>query len=154
MQNNIPDGLRFTLLHRAFRRQLGECVREYGLTGPQFLVLGTLGRLMQNGECDITQKTLEESTHISHATMTELLKKLEKKGFIESHISETDRRCKIISGTAKSESLHQTLEESGAAIFSQLCSGLSDEDVANLLRITDIMLQNAESLPASEYFPQ
>jgi len=153
MEKNIPDGLRFTLLHRAFRRQLGACVRKYGLTGAQFVVLGTLGRLRHNGETDITQKMLEENTHISHATMTELLRKLESKGFIESCVSESDRRCKVISGTDKCESLHQTLEESGSAIFAQLCEGLSKDDVKTLLRITDVMIQNAEVLPSPEYDP-
>lgn len=153
MDSNIPDGLRFTILHRTFRRQLDECVREYGLTGAQFVVLGTLGRLRHDGEQNITQKMLEEHTHISHATMTELLKKLESKGFIESCINETDRRCKVISGTDKCESLHQTLEESGSAIFTKLCEGLSQDDVKHLLRITDVMIQNAEALPSSEYNP-
>jgi len=150
MEKNIPDGLRFTLLHRAFRRQLGECVREYGLTGPQFVVLGTLGRLRHDGEQNITQKMLEDHTHISHATITELLKKLESKGFIESCVNETDRRCKVISGTDKCESLHQTLEESGSAIFAKLCEGLSQDDVKNLLRITDVMIKNAEALPSPD----
>ena len=47
-------------------------------------VLGELGRLERESAGEVTQKALEAAAHVTHPTMTELLKKLEKKGFVSS----------------------------------------------------------------------
>ena len=87
-QHTMPKGLRFTLLHRTVRRRMDEYVRETGLTGTQFGVLGALDRLERETSGEVTQKALEDAAHVTHPTMTELLKKLEKKGFITCRPSE------------------------------------------------------------------
>ena len=101
MERNIPYGVRFAQLHRAFRRQMDESVKEFDLTGVQFGVLAQLGRLRRKGEKNINQTMLENAAHVTHATMTELLKKLEKKGFITISADESDRRSKRIMETKK-----------------------------------------------------
>ncbi len=143
--HTMPKGLRFGILHRTIRRQLDDHVRESELTGVQFGVLGALGRLEHEG-CEVTQKLLEQAAHITHATMTELLKKLERKGFVTCRTSETDHRCKVISSTEKARVLHRAIDELDERIFASLCRGLSEEEIAAFLRITDVMLQNAKEL--------
>ena len=80
MQTIRPQGLRFAILQKTIRRQMDEYVRETGLTGTQVGVLGELGRLERESAGEVTQKALEAAAHVTHPTMTELLKKLEKKG--------------------------------------------------------------------------
>lgn len=144
-QHTMPKGLRFTLLHRTVRRRLDEYVRETGLTGTQFGVLGALNRLEETAG-EVTQKALEDAAHVTHPTMTELLKKLEKKGFVTCRPSEEDRRCKSVSSTQRSEQLRQSLGEFDERVFAELCGGLSGSEIAEFLRITDVMLENAKKM--------
>ena len=144
-QQKIPKGLRFAILQRTMRRQMDDYVRETGLTGTQFGVLGALGRLEHQGG-EVTQKALEEAAHVTHPTMTELLKKLERKGFVACRTSEKDHRCKVIVPAEKARALHQAIEEFDERVFTALCRGLSDEQIANFLHITDVMLENAKKI--------
>lgn len=145
-QHTMPKGLRFTLLHRTVRRRMDEYVRETGLTGTQFGVLGALDRLERETSGEVTQKALEDAAHVTHPTMTELLKKLEKKGFITCRPSEEDRRCKAVSSTQQSERLRRSMGEFDERVFAELCSGLSGGEIAEFLRITDVMLENARKM--------
>lgn len=142
MERNMPMGLRFSLLHRSFKKQMDARLQEKGLTGVQFGVLGQLRRLQRAGQAEINQRDLETATHVTHPTMTEIVKRLEKQGFVACAPSERDRRYKSIRATEKAEALHQEIDELDGAIFAELCRGLSEEDVAALRRITDRMLGN------------
>lgn len=143
MEEPLPIGLRFSLLHRAFRRKMDALLSEKELTGVQFGVLGALIRLEKEGGSEISQRALEERTRLSHATMTEILKRLEKKEFLRSEQSARDRRFKSIRPTEKAYALLGELAEVENETFSWLCRGLSDAQVAELLNATDLMLQNA-----------
>ena len=143
MEESLPIGLRFTLLHRAFRRKMDALLSEKELTGVQFGVLGALSRLEKEGGSEIRQRALEEKTRVSHATMTEILKRLEKKDFLRSEISERDRRYKSIRATEKAYRLKDELAEVENETFSWLCRGLDPQQIRELLNITDLMLQNA-----------
>ena len=134
-------GLRFSLLHRAFRRKLDEHLREQELTGVQFGVLGELARLEEGGG-EINQRALETASHVTHPTMTEILKRLEQKGFIVCRPSAADRRNKCVSSTEKARSLHREIDRLDEAVFQWLCTGLSPEQVEQLTAITDVMLKN------------
>ena len=139
----MPVGLRFSLLHRAFRRRMDELLSEKDLTGVQFGELGALVRLEKDGQNEISQSALEERTRVSHATMTELLKRLEKKDFLRCEQSPRDRRFKIIRPMEKAYALIDELAELENETFSWLCTGLSPEQVESMLSATDVMLQNA-----------
>ena len=143
MEEPLPIGLRFSLLHRAFRRKMDALLSEKELTGVQFGVLGALIRLEKEGGSEISQRALEERTRVSHATMTEILKRLEKKEFLRSEQSARDRRFKSIRPTEKAYALLGQLAEAEDETFSWLCRGLSDAQVQELLNATDLMLQNA-----------
>ena len=143
MEEQLPIGLRFSLLHRAFRRKMDALLSEEELTGVQFGVLMALVRLEKAGEEEISQRALEEKTRVSHATMTEILKRLEKKGFISAEQSQRDRRFKCIRALDRAYRLKEELAEAENEIFSGLCRGMSAQQVKDLLESVDLMLQNA-----------
>lgn len=143
MENQMPVGLRFSLLHRAFRRRMDALLSEKELTGVQFGVLMALLRMEKEGQEDVSQRALEERARVSHATMAELLKRLEKKGFVSTEQSQRDRRFKCIHATEKAYRLKGELAETDNEVFSGLCRGLSGQQVENLLASIDLMLQNA-----------
>ena len=143
MEEQLPIGLRFSLLHRAFRRRMDALLSEKELTGVQFGVLMALLRMEKEGLEDVSQRALEERARVSHATMTEILRRLEKKDFLRTEQSQRDRRFKCIHATEKAYRLKGELAETDNEVFSGLCRGLSGQQVENLLASIDLMLQNA-----------
>ena len=153
----MPKGLRFAILQKTIRRQMDEYVRETGLTGTQVGVLGELS-LGHAGFMGVGAFSgvvaLEAAAHVTHPTMTELLKKLEKKGFVTCRTSEKDHRCKVVSATERAHELHHAIGVFDDRVFTALCRGLSEGEVAEFLRITDVMLENAKNMnDAREPFP-
>ena len=143
MEEQLPIGLRFSLLHRAFRRKMDALLSEEGLTGVQFGVLMALVRMKKEGREEISQRALEERSRVSHATMTEILKRLEKKGFLRTEQSLRDKRFKRIQAADKAYLLKEELAEAEDETFSWLCRGMNDQQVKDLLASIDQMLQNA-----------
>ena len=145
MEHKKPMGLRISLLRRAFMKQLDARLQEKGLTGVQFGVLGQLRRLRRAGQEEINQRDLEAATHVTHPTMTEIVKRLEKQGFVTCAPSERDRRFKSIGPTEKAAALQQEMDELDDSIYQELCRGLTPEEVETFGTILDRMLDNAYS---------
>ena len=143
MEKELPVGLRFSILDRYFRRRMDALLRERDLTGVQFGVLGQLHRLECGGSEEVNQRDLESATRVTHPTMTEIVKRLEKQGFVECGTSLRDRRYKSIRSTEKAGDLLKEHAELDAGVFQALCRGLSDEEIRALLCIMDKMLENA-----------
>ena len=142
MKHTMPIGLRFSLLHRAFMKHLDARLQEKGLTGVQFGVLSQLRRLQMAGREEINQRDLEEATHVTHPTMTEIVKRLEKQGFVVCAPSERDRRFKSIRPTDRAAALQREMDELDESIFRELCRGLTAEEVDALRALTDKLLDN------------
>ena len=142
MACDIPVGLRFSILHRSFMKQLDRLLQEKGLTGVQFGVLGQLRRLEAEGQ-EVNQRDLENATQVTHPTMTEIVKRLEKQGFVRCEPSVRDRRYKSIRSTERAASLSGETEKLDGRIFRELTQGLSEEEIRSLLAVTDKMLANA-----------
>lgn len=139
----MPIGVKFAVIHRAFRRELDQLLREKDLTGAQFGALRALDYLERERGGEISQRDIEEISHSAHPTMTEILKKLEKKGFIETRPSETDRRCKAIRQTERSRELGRDMSRVDEETYAKFCAGLSGEQRADLENMLDILLRNA-----------
>ncbi len=143
MDGTMPVGLRFSILHRSFMKQLDTLLQTEGLTGVQFGVLGQLCKLEEGGTREVNQRDLETATRVTHPTMTEIVKRLEKQGFVDCAPSARDRRYKSIRSTPKAAALHGRMAALDGDIFARLCRGLTEEEIAALLSITDKMLANA-----------
>ena len=143
MERELPMGFRFSMLHRAIRRRMDAMLSEKDLTGVQFGVLGALDRLGHEGETEISQRRLEEATRISHATMTDILRRLEKKDFVRCEQSSRDRRFKCIYATERARALCEDIDRMEAETMQWLCRGLTEEQIRQLVAATDVMLHNA-----------
>lgn len=69
-------------------------VHDHGLTGPQLLLLRALERL---GEVPVGE--LARDVSLSHATVTGVLDRLEKRGLVQRTRSEEDKRKVLVSTT-------------------------------------------------------
>lgn len=143
LKHDLPYGLRFSILGRTFKRQMDERLLEKELTGVQLGVLKELDRMEKAGVTEVNQRDLENASHVTHPTMTEILKRLERKGFIRCCQSSHDRRSKCIVPTEKARQLRQDLNAMDEAVLAELTQGLSREQLKTLWEILDVMLDNA-----------
>jgi DNA-binding MarR family transcriptional regulator len=74
--------------------------------------------------------------------MTEIIKRLEKKGAVVCSVSNTDKRYKKISSTPEYSNIHIELEELDRLVFSELCKGLNDEQTEQFMQLLDVMIEN------------
>lgn len=144
MEQTLPVGLRISLLHRAFRRRMDERLRELDLTGVQFGVLGELMRLEEAG-VEVNQRALETATHVTHPTMTEIIRRLEQKGFLLCQPGRNDRRSKRIVSTDKARALQLEIDRLDREVFRWLCAGLEPGQAEAFLAMTDKMLEKVFS---------
>ncbi len=150
MEQDLPLGVRFSIISRCFKHELDERIRSFGLTCVQFGVLNELARLERSGAAEINQRDLEQLVHVTHPTMTEIIKRLEKGGFILCRRSEHDRRSKCICSTELTRKLFHELKAADSAVFARLCRGLDERQMADLIGITDVILSNAFSLEGDD----
>lgn len=142
METNIAPGLRFSILDREFKKQLENRANEMGLTSVQLRVLGELSRLESMGIEEVNQKDLEKALLVTHPTMTEIIKRLEKKKAVVCTPSKIDRRYKKIDCTAEFKDIHTELREMDWEIFYKICDGISKEYVEIFLETSERMLEN------------
>lgn len=96
-------------------------VQKYGLTGPQMHVLKELIRLRE-----LPVSVLANNICLSHATVTSMLDRLEKKGYVERIRSDKDKRIINVKATILAEKIF----ESGPNL-------LQDEFIQNLAKLHD-----------------
>lgn len=72
---------------RAIDLNSKKILRKYELTGPQLIILKDLS---DNGSCPVG--SLAKRVSLSHATVTEIVDRLEKKGHVKRVRSEEDKR--------------------------------------------------------------
>lgn len=143
MDCKLHSGMRFSILGRTFKYSLDEYARTMGLTGVQLMVMAQLHRLEASGMAEIRQRDLENAAHLSHPTMTELLKKLEKKGFVECAVCPSDRRSKLIRSTPCARAFREEMDSVDRAVYAQLCCDMSESEQKELERLLDMMLARA-----------
>lgn len=111
---------------------------KFGLTFPQSRVLAVL----HDSGGKMTQKELECSLEVSHPTVTGLVSRMQKQGFLDTRQSETDRRYKIITLTDKARSVGEELDRAVEKNSQIMLAGLSVEQVGALYDMLTIIDRN------------
>ena len=106
---------------RAIDLQSKSIVQRCGLTGPQLIILKELN---QAGEIAVGK--LAKNVNLSHATVTDILDRLCKRGICEKHRSDSDKRCMLVNITDR-----------GRAILGQAPSLLQERFVYKFEKLKD-----------------
>ncbi len=107
-------GLIFKRIFHAVKTDTDNRMKEWDLTMSQAMVLEYLSNPPEDS---LTQKDIEHHFGLRHPTVSGILKRLEKHGFIRAEVCESDRRAKNIYLTEKAvlvdrrAKLHQSLME-------------------------------------------
>ena len=132
-------GHRIRILHHAMDQTMTSALESMELTAAQGRIMGYITR-RKSPPC---ARDIEDEFCLSHPTVSGILSRLEKKGFIEFRSDEQDKRCKRIHMLAKGKEctqlMYQTIcnnEEKMVTDFSQeerdLFSALLDRAITNL----------------------
>lgn len=113
---------------------------RYDLTFAQSKVFAFLHS--HGGEA--TQKEIELFLEVSHPTVVGIVSRMEQKGYLTCRLDETNRRNKLVALTEKAETLGAEMEEHMRGNEQQLLASLSDEEVAQLRRMLEIVYKNLE----------
>jgi DNA-binding MarR family transcriptional regulator len=120
--------------------------RQYGLTSPQLICMK---RLSEEGE--MTPGGLAKEVHLSHATVTGIVGRLERKGLVQRTRSTEDGRSYLIrltdSGVSMIQSSPSMLQEQFLHELSKLADWEKTMILSSLQRITSIL--DVESIEAA-----
>lgn len=96
----------------------------------------------ENRDRDIFQKDFEEKFSIRRSTASNMLKLMEKDGYIKRVSVENDARLKKIVLTNKAIETHTAICRDIAAREKRLRKGLTDEELEAFFRITEKLKKN------------
>lgn len=123
---------------RVIDLQSKKLVQKYGLTGPQMLVLK---ELLSNKELPVN--VLAKKVSLSHATVTSMLDRLEKKGYLLRTRDSKDKRKVFVTATLMAEKVFETapnlLQEDFVEAFYKLEDWEQSSILATLQRIAGMM---------------
>ncbi|USS93804.1 MarR family transcriptional regulator [Fructilactobacillus ixorae] len=108
--------------NKKFNHFYQEVLKNFGLTYPQYLVMIVLWEYSP-----ITVHQLGQSIDLDSGTLTPLLKRLGKKGWITKHRSTEDERVVNVSLTPYAEEMRDKIRDHVADVFKVL--GLDKDDV-------------------------
>lgn len=98
------------ILHCATDQAMNAALASMDLTAAQGHVMGFIA-MKKQPPC---ARDIEEAFHLSHPTVSGILNRLEKKGFIEFRPDKEDRRCKRIyileKGLELIETMHRVIQ--------------------------------------------
>ncbi len=131
---------------RAVDQHSRALIQRCGLTGPQLIVLKEIAEREP-----VSLGELARAVHISQATLTGIVDRLEARGLLDRRRSETDRRRVMVASTERSravlESAPPLLHESFIDGFGRLPDWEQTQILASLQRLAALM--EARELPAA-----
>ena len=131
-QKHEVDGIVETIiyLYTESRRLTKQRARELGLTGPQLTVIKLLETFG-----DLSLSSLSERIRAQNSTVTGIIDRMEREGWVVRERSTTDRRVVFIKLTDKGRELARSTQVEPMEIFRNVLMTLGKDDTRDLLRI-------------------
>ena len=133
----------FRMLHSCSAQALNTALEEMDLTAAQGRIMGYLAH-SKTAPCS---RDIEEVFRLSHPTVSGLLSRLEKKGFIEFRPDGQDRRCKRIYVLPKGKECNEAIFQTILATEQQLVEGFTPEEQAQFIQYLKRALSNMGFTP-------
>ena len=129
-------------IHNTVDQTMTNALASMDLTAAQ----GQIMAFITHRETAPCARDIEEALQLTHPTVSGLLSRLEKKGFVEFRPDEQDRRCKRIYILPKGEQMHETMHRTILETEERLVAGFTQEEQDRfhemLLRAIDNMGAN------------
>jgi DNA-binding MarR family transcriptional regulator len=137
---NISDEILVALrqITRAIDLHSKQLVQKYGLTGPQMLLLKEISRTKR-----IASGVLSRHASLSQATVTSILDRLEKSGYVKRIRSDEDKRVVFVEPTEKTNKIFENapplLQETFTEQLQQLTPWEKTLILSTLQRVAGMM---------------
>ena len=133
-------GLIIRRIFHAIKKEMDNNLKRLDLTMSQGLVLEYLNNTPDE---ELTQKAIEQHFDLQHPTVSGILKRLERNGFITMSVNKIDRRVKDIFLTEKSAGKFELQAREDKRLMEQmLMKDLSQEEVDTLRSLLKRVLHN------------
>ena len=115
--------------------------KEFGLSIPEWRVIAILGRFPGLSAVEVAEYTFLDKVAVSRAVT-----KLIKAGRIDRQFADADRRRSILNLSEAGRDVHDRVARLALDFERDLISGLSEDDVTDLNRLMDVLLDRATDL--------
>lgn len=131
------------MLHWGTDQSMTNALEAMELTASQGHIMGYLAH-RKEAPCP---RDIEEAFHLSHPTVSGLLARLEKKGFIELRTDPSDRRCKRIHILPKGRECHEMMHQTILDIEKRIVQGFTPEEQQQFCAFLERAISNMGSSP-------
>lgn len=146
MGNTSHVGHEIKTLHHLIGRECAGISIKNGMDQITVMHGWIIGYLYENQDKDIFQKDLETKFCITRSTVTNILKLMEKKGYIERLSVEYDARLKKLVLTDKAKQIQrQTFLEMHSVVEKKLKQGITEEELEVFFEVLHKMKRNLEN---------
>ncbi|OXM83459.1 MarR family winged helix-turn-helix transcriptional regulator [Paenibacillus rigui] len=139
MSRAMQIGHSIRKLTKIFNVIMSKDLKELGLTTPQIAALGQV----YFGPKTIGQ--ISEHTQLSYSTVSGIIDRLERDGWLERVRDEDDRRIVWIKKTEKIEGLKEKLHFFQESFYEKLLADLSSEELDTIIRSLELLTSYLEN---------
>ncbi|MGQ8870694.1 MarR family winged helix-turn-helix transcriptional regulator [Paenibacillus sp. TSA_86.1] len=132
MRENTPYSDLFQTIGIKIKRKADDQVNELGLNAQQGRIIGYIYEHQDEG---LIQKNLADAFNRRDATITSMLKGLEKNGYIVRKIPANNERQKNLYVLPKGEQVIHDVGKMFAAVENEIVKSLTDEEQATLMHL-------------------
>ena len=142
-RNKIESSLGYFLstARNVLAARMDRAVAPLGLTSSQIGVI----LLLSCGRAH-TPYELSRAMSYDSGSMTRMLDRLEKKGFIARSRSDADRRMVELELTSEGKEAARVLPEIGSTVLNEQLRGFSESDLATLVNLLERFIQNGTAV--------
>lgn len=146
MEERKNIGFEFKKMNHQIGRCLHAKLSECGFDKITIMHGWIMGYLYENRNHVVYQKDMEDEFEISKSTVTNILKLMEKKGYVSRTVDERDARHKIIRLTEQGINVQQNTMDIIDRFHEELEAGISEEEKAEFYRIVEKVSSNLEKI--------
>jgi DNA-binding MarR family transcriptional regulator len=144
-QSKKLSGVTFARVNLLATRIIGRLLREAGIkeiSPEQARILNILWRVDITGVGPISIGILARETQLSKPTLTIMLNRLEKNGYIIRFPSETDRRAVLIKRTGKDKHLEEVYDQIAHMMSGIFYKGFTPREIEQFENCLERILNN------------
>lgn len=143
----VPFGHLIQILHCCTSHAVTQALSSMDLTASQGRLMGYLAHC-QTPPCP---KDIEDVFHLSHPTVSGLLSRLEKKGFLELRPDDADRRCKRVYLLSKGKACIALMDSTIRENEERMIQGFLPEEQAAFSAYLTRAIRNIRHVPISNH---
>lgn len=132
-------GLIFRRISNAIKKDADNYMKDIDLTMSQCMVLEFL---TEAHEDSVTQRDIEQHFNLQHPTVSGILKRLQRNGFVKSVLSKMDRRSKNIYVLDKAKMVHDRIASHNEEMEKKFVNGFQNDEIKLLRSLLDRVLTN------------